>query len=204
MQNIKNIIFDLGGVILNIDFKQTELAFAKLGVGDFNAYYTLQTSVPLFHDLETGNITTAIFYDKLRELLKLPLPNEDIQHAWNALLLDFPKERIEWLKSIRKKYKIYLLSNTNQIHYDAFTALYKQQIGDGNFNDLFIKAFYSHEIRLRKPAKESFEFVLKQEDLIADETVFIDDLLPNIESAKKIGLQTIYLPATQTVIDLDL
>ncbi len=204
MQNIKNIIFDLGGVILNIDFKQTELAFAKLGIGNFNAYYTLQTSTPLFHDLETGMITPEIFYDKLRELLQLPLSNEEIKNAWNALLLDFPKERIEWLKKIKKKYKIYLLSNTNKIHYDAFIRLYKEQIDDNNFNNLFIKAYYSHQIKLRKPSKESFEFVLKQENLIADETVFIDDLLPNIETAKQMGLQTIYLLTPKTILELDL
>ncbi len=204
MQNIKNIIFDLGGVILNIDFKQTELAFAKLGVGNFNAHYTLQTSTPLFHDLETGAIAPEFFYDKLRELLQLPLSNEQIKNAWNALLLNFPKERIEWLKQIKTKYKIYLLSNTNQIHYDAFIQLYNQQINDGNFNDLFIKAYYSHEIKLRKPSKESFEFVLKQENLIAAETAFIDDLLPNIEAAKQVGLQTIYLPTPKTILELDL
>ena len=204
MENIKNIIFDLGGVILNIDLKKTELAFAELGVGNFNAYYTLQTSTPLFHDLETGAITPDIFYDELRELLQLPLSNEDIKNAWNALLLDFPKERIEWLKAIKKKYKIYLLSNTNKIHYDAFIQLFNEQINDGSFNDLFIKAFYSHEIKLRKPTKESFDFLLKQENLVAAETVFIDDLLPNIEAARHVGLKTIYLPTPKTILELNL
>lgn len=204
MLKIKNIIFDLGGVILNIDFKKTELAFAKLGVGDFNAYYTLQTSIPLFHDLETGSITPETFYDKLRELLKLPLSNEELRDAWNALLIDFPPERIEWLKQIKNKYNIYLLSNTNQIHYDAFIELYNEQIKDGNFDDLFIKTYYSHQIKLRKPSKESFEFVLKNENLLAEETVFIDDLLPNIEAAKQVRLQTMHLPSPQTVFDLSL
>ena len=204
MQNIKNIIFDLGGVILNIDLKQTELAFAKLGVGNFNAYYTLQTSTPLFHDLEIGKITPEVFYNKLRELLQLPLSNEEIKNAWNALLLDFPRERIEWLKQISQKYKIYLLSNTNQIHYDAFMQLFNKQVSDGNFNDLFTKAYYSHEIKLRKPLKECFEFVLKQENLAAEKTVFIDDLLPNIEAAKQVGLQTIYLQTPKTILELDL
>ena len=204
MQNIKNIIFDLGGVILNIDFKQTELAFAKLGVGNFNAYYTLQISTPLFYDLEIGSITPDMFYNKLRELLQLPLKDEEIRSAWNALLLDFPPARIQWLKQINKKYKTYLLSNTNQIHYDAFMQLYKQQINQGSFSDCFIKTYYSHEIKLRKPSKESFEFVLKDENLIAGETLFIDDLLPNIQGAKLAGLQTIYLPSPKTVMELDL
>lgn len=204
MQNIKNIIFDLGGVILNIDFKQTELAFAKLGIGNFNAYYTLQTSVPLFYDLEVGSITPEMFYNKLREILELPLKDEEIKNAWNALLLDFPPERIEWLKKIKNKYHTYLLSNTNQIHYDAFMQLYKEQIGNGTLNDCFIKTYYSHEIKLRKPSKECFEFVLQKENLIAAETLFIDDLLPNIEGAKQAGLKTIYLPTPKTILEIDL
>src|SRR5215210_2660060 len=117
MKNVKNIIFDLGGVILNIDFKQTALAFAKLGVGNFNEYYTLQAAVPLFDRLETGTINAQVFFNEFRELVKLPLNNEQITNAWNALLLDFPPERIDWIKKISSHYKIFLLSNTNEIHY---------------------------------------------------------------------------------------
>lgn len=204
MQNIKNIIFDLGGVILNIDFRQTELAFANLGVGNFNEYYTLQTANPLFEKLELGLITPEQFYDMFRNFVKLPLTNEEIKDAWNALLLDFPPERIDWLKKIAKKYKIYLLSNTNQIHYDAFIKLFDQQVRDGNFNSYFIKPFYSHEINLRKPAKECFEFVLQSEKLVAEETLFIDDSPANIEGAKESGLNTIYLPSPKTVLELAL
>jgi putative hydrolase of the HAD superfamily len=204
MQNIKNIIFDLGGVILNIDFKQTELAFAKLGIGNFNQYYTLQALSPLFEQLETGLVTPEIFYNEFRELANTSISNKEIENAWNALLLNFPPERINWLKNISKKYKIYLLSNTNKIHYDAFMKLFHEQIGDGNFNNYFTKAYYSHEINLRKPAKECFEYVLKNENLKPAETLFIDDSEKNIEAAKVVGLNTIYLPPPHTVLELDL
>ncbi len=204
MQNIKNIIFDLGGVILNIDFKQTELAFAKLGVGNFNQYYTLQSVSPLFEQLELGLITPENFYDQFRRVVNVSLKNEEIQNAWNALLIDFPPERILWLEQIKKKYKTYLLSNTNKIHYDAFIKMFDEQIGKGDFNKYFFKPYYSHEINLRKPEKECFEFVLRNENLDAEETLFIDDSETNIEAAKTVGLNTIYLPPPHTILELDL
>ncbi len=204
MENIKNIIFDLGGVILNIDFKKTEFAFAKLGVGNFNQYYTLQSLSPLFEQLELGIIAPEVFYNEFRKLVKTSLTNEEIQNAWNALLLDFPAERINWLNKISKKYKIYLLSNTNKIHYDAFIKLFNEQIGEIDFNKFFIKAYYSHEINLRKPSTECFEFVLKKENLNVEETLFIDDSELNIEAAKAIGLNIIHLPSPHTILELNL
>ena len=134
----------------------------------------------------------------------MPLTNEQIRNAWNALLLDFPPERINWLKEIKNRYNIYLLSNTNEIHYNSFTKTFKEQINDGSFDDLFIKAYYSHKIGLRKPSKEIFETILKEQDLDAAETVFIDDSEANIQAAKSVGLQTIYLPSPQTILDLNL
>ncbi len=204
MQNIKNIIFDLGGVILNIDFKQTELAFAKLGIGNFNQYYTLQSATPLFQQLETGQITPEMFYAEFRKIVKVSLTNEEIRDAWNALLINFPLEWISWLEEISTKYKIYLLSNTNKIHYDAFIKMFDEQTGKGDFNKYFIKPYYSHEIHLRKPDKECFEFVLKNENLNPSETLFIDDSETNIEAAKTVGLNTLHLPPPHTILELGL
>ena len=205
MQKPKNIIFDLGGVILNIDFKQTALAFAELGIGNFNEYYTLQSVSPLFEKLEIGAISPDDFYGEFRSLAKQPLlTNQQIRDAWNALLLDFPPERINWLKKIKERYNIYLLSNTNQIHYEAFTKAYREQVEDKNFDELFITAYYSHNLGLRKPSKEIFETVLVKENLTAAETVFIDDSLANIEAARSAGLQGIHLPSPKTVLELGL
>lgn len=204
MQNIKNIVFDLGGVILNLDFKKTELAFAALGIGNINQYYTLQTATPIFEQLEIGAITPNEFYDAFRKLVELPLTNDQILQAWNAMLLDFPAERINWLKDIAKKYKLYLLSNTNEIHYTAFMKTFKKDIGDFNFDDIFIKAYYSHKLGLRKPSKEIFETILKNENLDSAETLFIDDSAANIQAAKDVGLQTIHLLSPKTILELDL
>ena len=114
----KNILFDLGGVLLNIDFKLTSNAFKHLGVTDFDEMFTQHFSNPLFELLETGKIDESAFYEAFRKEVGLPLSDAQIQSAWNALLLDFPPERIEWLKKIASKYRIFLFSNTNQIHYD--------------------------------------------------------------------------------------
>jgi putative hydrolase of the HAD superfamily len=165
MQSVKNIIFDLGGVILNLDFKKTELAFAALGIGNFNEYYTLQTVTPIFEKLEIGEITPETFYDEFRKLVRLPLTDEQISTAWNALLIDFPPERINWLKEIKNRYNIYLLSNTNEIHYNSFSKTFKEQINSGSLDELFIKTYYSHQMGLRKPSKEIFEAILREEGL---------------------------------------
>ena len=204
MIKIKNIIFDLGGVILNIDLKRTELAFAELGVGNFKEYYTLQTATPLFEDLELGHITPKNFYDEFRKLAKLPLTDEQIRTAWNRLLVNFPVETIDWLKNIKSKYNIFLLSNTNEIHYEAFTKMFEEEIGVGKLDDQFVSAYYSFRIGLRKPSKESYEKILKTEELTAAETLFIDDSMQNIEGAASVGLQTRYLPSPHTVMELHL
>lgn len=204
MQKIKNIIFDLGGVILNLDFMKTELAFAGYGIGNFNHYYTLQTATPVFEQLETGKITPEDFYDSFRKITLTKLTNQQIENAWNAMLLDFPIERIRLIKTLSKKYHIYLLSNTNEIHYRKIMKIYQEQYGDEDFNKIFIKTYYSHQLGMRKPDKIIFETVLKDAILDARETIFIDDAAANIDSAKNTGLQTIHLPSPKTILELEL
>jgi len=204
MQQIKNIIFDLGGIFLNIDFKKTEVAFTKLGVTDFSQYITQHTITDTFELLETGKISPEEFYDRFRKDTGVVISNVQIEDAWNALLLDFPIERLNWLERIRSKYNIFLFSNTNKIHYDAFTDMFRHQTGKEDFNGYFIKAYYSHELKLRKPYPQSYQYILKEQKLKAGETLFIDDTIKNIEGAKEAGLQTIHLQHPKTVLDLEL
>jgi putative hydrolase of the HAD superfamily len=204
MKQIKNIIFDLGGVFLNIDYPKTQIAFETLGVSDFHDLFTQHHASPLFENLEVGKISSSEFYDEFRSLSKTDLSNEQIEMAWNAMLLDFPKERLDWLEKIKLRYHIFLFSNTNQIHYDAFMKIYRDNFGADNFNDHFIKAYYSQNIGLRKPYPESFEYILAEQQLDRSETLFIDDTLKNIEGANKIGLQTMHLAAPKTILDLHL
>ncbi len=204
MQKIKNIIFDLGGVFINIDFAKTEKAFADLGLSNFQQFFSQHTASPLFEDLETGKITPSVFYQLFRQQTHTNLSDEQIEKAWNALLGTFPPERLQWLNEIKLRYNIYLYSNTNLIHYNAFQLIYQQCTGLNSFDDNFIKAHYSHELGLRKPYPQSFTNLLEMEDLLPEETLFIDDTIGNIEGAKQAGLQTILLLSPTTVLDLGL
>lgn len=203
-QKTKNIIFDLGGVLLNIDFTLTSNAFKDLGVTNFDEMFTQHFSNPLFELLETGKIDEADFFDAFRKEAGLPLSNTQIESAWNALLLDFPPERIEWLEKIAGRYRIFLFSNTNQIHYDCFIRNFSNSFDGKHFNDFFEKAYYSQFLGLRKPYPASFQAIVKEQEILPAETLFIDDTYKNIEAANQLGFQTIHLQNPTTVLDLDL
>lgn len=204
MQHIKAIIFDFGGVILNIDFNKTCQAFNDIGVKDFADMYSLKNANPLFQHLEEGKLSDEDFYITFRKLSNTDLTDEQIKIALNLLLLTYRREALNTLKAIRHKYKLFLLSNTNNIHLQAFTKLYKEQIGKGSLDDYFDKAYYSHKTGYRKPAKEAYEMVLQENNLSASETMFIDDSIKNIEGARAVGLQTILLEAGIGIEDLSL
>ena len=204
MQNIKAIIFDFGGVILNIDYNKTYKAFTNLGVKNFDEMYSQKNANPLFHDLEEGKINEEEFYNAFKRSTQLPLTDQQIKTAWNAMLMHYRKEALQTLSAIRHKYKLYLLSNTNIIHYKEFNKIFEDQIGSGSINDYFDKAYYSHEIKNRKPDKEAYEYVLKDNNLSASETLFIDDSIQNIDAAKALGLQTIFLKEGMMLEDLGL
>lgn len=201
---IKNIIFDLGGVFLNIDFQLTSRAFEKLGVTNFNEMFTQHYSNPLFELLETGKMDEASFYEAFRQESKTQLTNDQIKAAWNALLLDFPAERIDWLEEIASKYRIFLFSNTNQIHYNHFINQFNAAFPYKNFDQIFIKAYYSQHLGLRKPYPASFQAILAEQELDPTETLFIDDTIKNVEAAQTLGLQIVHLKAPLTVLDLNL
>ena len=192
MQNIRNIIFDLGGVILNIDFKKTEAAFKLLGWDSFSEYISQFHISELFENYETGKIDDLQFVEGISALMGKAANNENIIEAWNALLLDFPRERIALLKKLKSKYRTFLLSNTNAIHLNEFQARLHQNEGV-YLEDLFEKAYYSHVVRLRKPSTEIFELVLRENNLDPAETLFIDDTASNFEGARKLGIQVYHL-----------
>lgn len=203
MQQIRNIIFDLGGVLLNIDFKLTEKAFAELGVTNFASFFNQFHSNDLFIQLETG-VDEAAFYNNFRSATGLGLSDEQIRDAWNALLLDFRKESIALLPELKTKYQIYLLSNTNEIHLQEFYKRYTATFGQANFDALFDAAYYSHRIGHRKPNASAYQFVLEKHGLIAEQTLFIDDSINNIEAAQKLGIQTIHLLPGMKIEELGL
>jgi FMN phosphatase YigB (HAD superfamily) len=203
MNTVSAIILDLGGVILNLDYNRTKKAFATLGVPDFDAYYTQFKGSPLFDDLETGKVSRGAFFDALRERSGLALTDEQITGAWNAMLLDFPRQRVEYIKELRKRYRLFLLSNTNEIHHEAFQKTFWGSEGS-TLDGLFDKAYYSHLIGTRKPDEEAFRTILEEQGLKAAETIFVDDTKSNFLGAQELGIQTIHLQAPMTLEGLGL
>ena len=204
MQNIDAIIFDLGGVILNIDYNLTRAAFENSGITNFHDMYSQAAADDLFKNLETGTITEDDFYSEFNKRTNQVLDKNKIRLNWNAMLLAYREKSLEYLNSIKSKYKLYLLSNTNHIHLHALNKLYNNIQRGKPFEKLFDKVYYSCEIGLRKPNADIYEFVLKENNLEAGKTLFIDDSVQNIDAAKAAGLQTILLSSDMYIEDLDL
>ncbi len=202
MTTTKNIIFDLGGVLINIDYALTLKAFEELGYKDFEEMYGQYTADNLFSDLEKGNVSKEEFFHKMKQKGPAGITTEAICKAWNAMLLDFRTESLQFLNKISTKKNIYLLSNTNEIHLQEAHKIYEQQTGKNDLNSYFKIPWYSNEIGLRKPGKEVFEFVLRDAGIKAEETLFIDDSYNNIETAVNLGFKTHLLVAGEKIEDL--
>ena len=192
MTPVKNIIFDLGNVLYDIDFEIMYKRFHELGIPNFENHFTLNQSDPLFSDLEKGLIDEVTFCSRFNQLYNLSLNKDQIIEAWNSLLIGFREKSLDWLKSNQSNFSLFLYSNTNQPHQDYFLAQYTREIG-GDFNALFKKPYYSHEMGMRKPDPASFQYILDQEGLKAAETLFIDDNEPNVAAAASVGFQVLYL-----------
>jgi putative hydrolase of the HAD superfamily len=203
MPGLKNIIFDLGGVLMNIDFKKTEKAFADLGFTDFKQHMTQFHITPFFEEYETGKINEAAFIKGIQQIAGKPLTDQQIIHAWNALLLDFPPERIALLEKLRQRYRLFLLSNTNALHYESFQQTLKNLTGK-KLEDIFEKTYFSHTVQLRKPDAAIYQLVLDENNLNPGETLFIDDTASNFSGAEEIGIQTFHLKAPMTILDMPL
>ena len=200
---VRNIIFDLGGVILDLDFERMTHQFHKLGISEFEDYFTLKKQADFFEALELGLITPEEFCDRLRKEAKVDVENEAIEEAWNLILKDFSSERMDYLERISEKYNIFLFSNTNSIHAKCFEKRCLEQTGR-TLDSYFDQVFYSHDLHLRKPDEEAFAEVLGRSGLQAVETLFIDDNAANIAGAHKAGLQTIHLQKPQTLLELEI
>jgi glucose-1-phosphatase len=201
---IKNIIFDFGGVFIDVDYKRTEQAFIDAGISNFQELYSQQSASPLFEALEKGTIGVTDFFQQLREETGVDLANEQITNCWNSILGSYYPEAIAKAKELRDRYRLILFSNTNIIHYECFINIYRRQFGAGNFDDLFDKVYYSHEAGVRKPYPEAFTWIVNDAGINASETLFIDDTLVNIEGAAKAGLQTLHLKPPMKLWELDL
>ena len=200
MKKCKAIIFDLGAVILNINYQNTIDEFTKLGVKNAATFYSKKIQTDLFNQIETGMISSNEFLKALQKETN-NANIKQLEKAWNAMLIDLPEERLQLIKKLKKNHTIYLLSNTNVIHINAF----KKQLGNKRwlaFIKLFDKIYLSHELGLRKPDVKIFEHVLKEQKLKAEEVFFIDDSPQHIAGAKKLGIHSHHLLDNEDVITL--
>ncbi len=196
---IKNLIFDLGGVIINLDTNATVKALEKLGKltdDDSISIYSLE----FFRNYEKGLLSDEEFSKQLQKKLN-NCSTEDLITAWNSMLLDIPPARLEFLKWLRKNYRMFLLSNTNQIHIDQVNIILKDVCGAEDFSHFFDKAYYSHQLKMRKPDTEIFEHVLEENKLEAEETLFIDDSAENLKGAEQLGIKTLLVTTESSLFD---
>jgi len=183
---IEAIIFDFGDVFINLDKQATPMALKKLGLTEWSSHIDT-----LNFNFEKGLISRADFIVGLNQSVPEATPDE-VLAAWNAVLLNFPIYRLEFLEKLSKKYQIFLLSNTDSIHINHF----KETNGDAFYNrfyNCFKKVYFSYELGMRKPDVEIYQYVIQENNLNPDKTLFVDDNLDNIEGAKKAGLQVWHL-----------
>ena len=201
---ISTIVFDFGGVVLDVDLSKTVRAFERLGVKNLSAAETQVGSGTFFEANERGDFTREEFWQKLRERAPELATRSDteLHAAWDELLGDFVPERIALLRDIRNRYRTFLLSNTNSVHRETALKRFSEQIG-GDMNMLFEQTFYSDLLRAVKPSHEIFEKVKALSGLVPAETLFIDDNAKNVAAARECGWHAYLLvPGEESILDL--
>jgi putative hydrolase of the HAD superfamily len=193
LENIKNILFDFGGIIIDLDLDKAISGFESLGIRGFSSKKNLAMNGSLFENFERGLINEADFRNEMRKLANKKLSDHEIDIAWNSLLIGIPASRIDLLNQLKNDYGLYLLSNSNTIHY----KYYSKQLFDDHqvtFDDLFVQSFFSFNLKLFKPDIEIYQEVEKQANIVPQETVFIDDNPVNLEAAVKAGFHVLHSP----------
>ncbi len=187
---IKNIVFDLGGVIMTLDPAEALRRFKALGLSDAERYLDSYTQSGIFGNLEEGKITAEDFRSKLSSLTGHELTFDECKHAWLGYRKDVPQRNLDLLKELRAKgYRLILLSNTNPFMMDW--ALSCEFDGKGSsLNDYFDALYLSYRLGIMKPAPDFFRQVLDNENILPEETLFVDDGPRNVEAAGKLGFIT--------------
>jgi len=200
MQNINNIIFDYGNVIFEIDFLRSEKAFQAIGIQDTAAFFSHKVQNELFDKLDMGEISPSEFCEGVRVISgKRELQNEEIIKAWNALLVGIPEGNHDVLLEMKSKYRTFLLSNNNEIHYNYIMDYLKRDFDLDDNSGFFEKDYYSHLMGMRKPNADIFEFVINEHQLVPENTLFIDDSPQHLVTASKLGLQTALATQPETL-----
>ncbi|MEL6129705.1 MAG: HAD family phosphatase [Cyanobacteria bacterium J06628_4] len=203
---IDSIIFDLGGVIVNLDYGLTIRAFSQLAGYDITQQYSQQQQANIFSKFEVGRITAAEFRQGLMQLLGFEAGADEIDQAWSALILEFPPERVELLRQLGRRKRIFLLSNINELHLATSDRKFAEAMGTdiGTLADQFERAYYSHLVCDRKPNASIFQRVIDENNLDPAKTLFLDDTDNNLIGARQVGLQTIHITQENPIESLNL
>jgi glucose-1-phosphatase len=203
MQNLKTLIFDLGGVILDLSVDSTLTAFAALSGIDKAEVVNRFRSSPGFDIYEKGLMSDAEFRDFVRKTYNVKSSDAEIDSCWNAMLLGIPKEKLELLLRLKQKYTVLLLSNTNEIHLKYINSkILLPLTGKDNLDFYFHKTYYSQRMLKRKPEPEIFQQVLVENNLKPSETLFLDDNAQNIESAANLMIQTVLITTRNQILEI--
>ena len=182
------LIFDLGGVLINLNYQATIDAFEAIGGKNFDQLYTQASQSNLFDEFETGKISSFHFINRLLDMLPQGTNANQVAHAWDAMILDFKLERLNLLEKIKREKPLFLLSNTNDLHMVKVRRKLKE-ITDHPLEHFFTKTYLSQEIGFRKPNADAFHIIVAENNLEKENTLFVDDSPQHIEGAKKYGLQ---------------
>lgn len=199
---IKNIIFDLGGVLVDLDFQKTAKAFKQLGVVNFDSVFSRCKQDRLIDEFELGQLSPQVFREKVKVHFNLNIADTEFDTAFNAMLIDLPKQRLDFVKSLRNEYKTFLLSNSNEIHTKKITEMCHAKHGVNSFKEYFDKEYYSHQIQKRKPSPETFLTLLDENNLQKSETLFVDDTLDFVLAAKNMGLHAMHIGDDEDVLEV--
>lgn len=202
LNGVKNIIFDLGGVIINLDMNRTFFAFGKLSGKTELPEYSYANQHDLFKQFEIGAVSSAEFRAGLRELISPTLTDAEIDSAWNAMMLFIPQARLDLLDRLKGHYRTFLFSNTNAIHYKEFNRRVKKSHNSMGLEPYFEKTYYSHLMGKRKPSPVSFQQILDENGLVAAETLFLDDTPGHLEGALQLGLRTELVTKTNDILTI--
>jgi FMN phosphatase YigB (HAD superfamily) len=192
-KKIQTLILDLGGVIFDLDYMATPRAFEALGVKSFETAFSKAKQHQLFDLFEKGLITESAFYEGIRNFTGTELDDHQIEQAWNAMLLGIPHQRFDLLRKLAGKFRLFLLSNTNEIHIRNFSNELQQRYGSHLLEDIFLKCYYSSRMGMRKPDKEIFERVLHENHIDRSGALFIDDSPQHARGAIMAGLPALHL-----------